>query len=1087
MKIKNLKNMNKKYQSIKILRSLVIVSLILSGFLLSHQVLAGTATLNWNASTDNIAVAGYKIYYGNSPRTGTDPKTCTLCGYSSSVNVGNVLTYAFNTLTDGLTYYFSITSYDTSNNESSFSSEVSKIIPVVADTTAPTIPANLAAAVISSSQINLSWTVSTDTVGVTGYKIYRGGVQIATSATNSYSNTGLTASTAYSYTVSAYDAAGNNSAQTLSVSATTQAVSSGSTSIFYSALGDGYVENGYIGGWATARDALSGNGVDYTSTSGLDTGSFFDPTDNYKIMRGFIPIDTSALPDNAVITSAALKIFVASKNNDDNDGDDFISVVGPTTQAFTALLSIADYNKISSQELATRIDVGNITTGAYNTLTLNSAGLSIINKTGVTMFGIREGHDLLNLSIDATTSSGYGGNRIIFYISQTAGIAQDPYLEVTYTIGGITDTAPPIISAGLPIGVLSSGATSAILSITTNENSTCKYGTTANTTYASIANIFAATGGIAHTQSLSGLTSGSSYSYYVRCQDSTGNTNTNDYSIIFSVPSADIVAPIITNITAGNITTNSSIIAFVTNELSDTQIEYGITTSYGQTTILNATFTTSHSQAFSNLLASTTYNYRIISKDAAGNIATSQNYTFTTQSIPDNTPPTGIIDFSISNIGQTSLTLSWSVPTDSSGISNYDIRYNTSPITDLNFDVSTQIFNIPIPATQGTTQTQYISVGLTPGTTYYFAIKSKDSSNNISILSNIPTTTTQSAPSTQSQTQSTQSGTVSVASSGGGGGGGGGYIVYQISDSIPPSTPANFKANPANTQVSLSWTNPSDSDFVRVKIIRKADSSPNSHKDGILVYEGANNIFTDINLINNQLYYYAIYAYDRIPNYSIPFILSAIPRFNISQTQTVAVSTIKQITPIAILTPQSYFKSDLYLGLKNNNEVKIIQKILNTENVYPENIISGNFGPLTQKAVIAFQKKYNISPASGVVGLKTRDKFNEVYGKTLAAVQTQPSTAIQTQIQPLIQTISAGTSKLIGPFAIYSSINSDQVKLLQSMLAKNKDIYPEGIITGYYGELTIKAVKRFQIKYNIEPIGIAGPKTRIKINEIFGQ
>ncbi|MEK7634808.1 MAG: peptidoglycan-binding domain-containing protein, partial [Patescibacteria group bacterium] len=108
-------------------------------------------------------------------------------------------------------------------------------------------------------------------------------------------------------------------------------------------------------------------------------------------------------------------------------------------------------------------------------------------------------------------------------------------------------------------------------------------------------------------------------------------------------------------------------------------------------------------------------------------------------------------------------------------------------------------------------------------------------------------------------------------------------------------------------------------------------------------------------------------------------------------------------------------------------------------------------------------------------------------GKTLAAVQTQPSTAIQTQIQPLIQTISAGTSKLIGPFAIYSSINSDQVKLLQSMLAKNKDIYPEGIITGYYGELTIKAVKRFQIKYNIEPIGIAGPKTRIKINEIFGQ
>ena len=82
-----------------------------------------------------------------------------------------------------------------------------------ADTTPPSTPTNLSATAISSSQINLSWTASTDNVGVTGYKIFRGGVQIATSATNSYFNTGLTASTAYSYTVSAYDAAGNNSAR----------------------------------------------------------------------------------------------------------------------------------------------------------------------------------------------------------------------------------------------------------------------------------------------------------------------------------------------------------------------------------------------------------------------------------------------------------------------------------------------------------------------------------------------------------------------------------------------------------------------------------------------------------------------------------------------------------------------------------------------------------------------------------------------------------------------------------------------------------------------------------------------------------
>lgn len=90
------------------------------------------------------------------------------------------------------------------------------------DTVAPSVPTNLSAAAVSTSQINLSWTASTDNVGVTGYRIYRGGNQIATvTSGTTYQNTGLTASTAYSYTISAYDAAGNNSAQSSSVSATT--------------------------------------------------------------------------------------------------------------------------------------------------------------------------------------------------------------------------------------------------------------------------------------------------------------------------------------------------------------------------------------------------------------------------------------------------------------------------------------------------------------------------------------------------------------------------------------------------------------------------------------------------------------------------------------------------------------------------------------------------------------------------------------------------------------------------------------------------------------------------------------------------
>src|SRR3989344_2717527 len=90
------------------------------------------------------------------------------------------------------------------------------------DTQAPSIPTGFTATAISSSQINLLWIASTDNVGVAGYKVFRGGVQIATVTTGtSYSNTGLSQATTYSYTVSAYDAAGNNSAQSTAASATT--------------------------------------------------------------------------------------------------------------------------------------------------------------------------------------------------------------------------------------------------------------------------------------------------------------------------------------------------------------------------------------------------------------------------------------------------------------------------------------------------------------------------------------------------------------------------------------------------------------------------------------------------------------------------------------------------------------------------------------------------------------------------------------------------------------------------------------------------------------------------------------------------
>src|SRR5262249_12416697 len=86
----------------------------------------------------------------------------------------------------------------------------------------PTTPGNVTATPVSSSQINVAWSASTDNVGVAGYKVLRNG-NLAGSTTTAltYSDTSLAASTSYSYTVEAFDAAGNVSTPSTPVTATT--------------------------------------------------------------------------------------------------------------------------------------------------------------------------------------------------------------------------------------------------------------------------------------------------------------------------------------------------------------------------------------------------------------------------------------------------------------------------------------------------------------------------------------------------------------------------------------------------------------------------------------------------------------------------------------------------------------------------------------------------------------------------------------------------------------------------------------------------------------------------------------------------
>ncbi len=129
-----------------------------------------------------------------------------------------------------------------------------------ADTTAPTAPTSLAASGTTQTTTNLSWTASTDNVGVTGYDVYQGATLKATVTTTSYAVTGLTAATAYTFSVKAKDAAGNVSASSNVVNVTTS-----STSVTYCAtkgnsVADEYIDYVALGGIANTTGANAGYG-----------------------------------------------------------------------------------------------------------------------------------------------------------------------------------------------------------------------------------------------------------------------------------------------------------------------------------------------------------------------------------------------------------------------------------------------------------------------------------------------------------------------------------------------------------------------------------------------------------------------------------------------------------------------------------------------------------------------------------------------------------------------------------------------------------------------------------------------------------
>ncbi len=113
-----------------------------------------------------------------------------------------------------------------------------------------------------------------------------------------------------------------------------------------------------------------------------------------------------------------------------------------------------------------------------------------------------------------------------------------------------------------------------------------------------------------------------------------GHMNDHDDLIFSVVPSTDTTAPVISTVTIRS-RIDSAEISWFTDKPADARVEYGLTTSYGNSSPLNPFLSLSHSETITGLSAGITYHYRLISKDAAGNLTISNDFKFTNPSPPE--------------------------------------------------------------------------------------------------------------------------------------------------------------------------------------------------------------------------------------------------------------------------------------------------------------------------------------------------------------------------------------------------------------------------------------------------------------------
>lgn len=510
---------------------------------------------------------------------------------------------------------------------------------------------------------------------------------------------------------------------------------------------------------------------------------------------------------------------------------------------------------------------------------------------------------------------------------------------------------------------------------------------------------------------------------------STTTENTN------STSSSQTTIPfVISNVETTLIGTSTAKITWETNQPATSQVYYDTSESYTSSSATHTTNFTSHEVKLTNLKSGTNYFYKVISKNISGQTVEKGSFEFNTlykQKIIT-TPPI-ISNISVISIGTSSATITFNTDIPAGGKINYGTNTGYEE-TDGGHNIFLLNHSHPLSDLQ-------------PNTTYNFETVVWDSAGNQTIYENIIfTTLPKIAPLESKPIAFVPTPTLNKSSSGSG-------SVYRPQTVI--GKPVITKIDPLDKEVLFIWQKTKPENKLKTVIIRNENRYTSSPIQGTEVYRGNSGRFADINLDNDQKYYYSLFRVNEIGTYSAPLHITVIPKQNKTQTNIIATPPVIQKIPI-------YTFSKILSRGEQNKQVEHLQVLLASEpSIYQKGLITGYFGTLTENAVKKFQKKYKL-PVTGVANIATLKNLEK-----LSSIKITKDKA-QKYDEALARDLTIGRT-------------GEDVSILQQLLI-DTGAYPQALVTGYFGLLTKVAVQRFQKEQNIIPAsGYFGSITKKRI------